>query len=618
MQPSDDEDFICVGSKPTVGISDDLLGVPHRRKRKRPRIPADLDEGPLQVVAILGSSQGPWAQTRVCPGSNENGLEYMMSVVFDKYSWPSDVWEPWLLWDEIGNGLYLLGMVVMHLWSKPSNDEPGDELSQSVCMRMMMQQYYKTQRRRDVSCFIEMPISAAAFLREPLLVMESAERPPATSQELSDVLAHHPNLIFHIAQADVALGTQLDNFERLDVDSLVRKWSAQFRIQGMNMEPIPWHLWGYLGSAMVLGLWTVDVLEVMARHHCPRRSRLGAPPDTVLRQWKKLHIGVLRLETFTRRACTVPSVPCSRAYLATSTSQSKVPKTQFVSVFPPAHIISALRVQRHLTSSAHLQANVDNVTHFTDPAHAKEIIAARTELGFPSHLALQRAKLKLTAACQWWAREQLKTSKNKLWITLNPDASPQGLEIFGVAEKIIRNAHRTECEWRYAPLCHLGQGHLGAVDKHMCLHHYLFLKAGPTGKGMLEFSGCIRGIFSDQGNERVMGKLKNNIKEYLSAGQLKEKPNAATVDQAANVLFFNALEGPGTQHIEDLILRTVLFRMPGYPTFLVFLFTTDAQLRLSLKMLVFFLLLILQKIFSFSSFFLLDTCLCICELQDFI
>ena len=57
MQPSDDEDFICVGSKPTVGISDDLLGVPHRRKRKRPRIPADLDEGPLQVVAILGSSR---------------------------------------------------------------------------------------------------------------------------------------------------------------------------------------------------------------------------------------------------------------------------------------------------------------------------------------------------------------------------------------------------------------------------------------------------------------------------------------------------------------------------------------------------------------------------------
>ena len=174
----------------------------------------------------------------------------------------------------------------------------------------------------------------------------------------------------------------------------------------------------------------------------------------------------------------------------------------------------------------------------------------------PNRKTLDRARVKFDAAVEMHFRKHNHAHQGKVWRWLTYDASPQGREVFAAMEFVTHDQNQQTSHQNKLPLVSLGQGHFAMVDKHMCLHHFIFLRAGPSQSGMVHYMRSVRGCISDLGQEVGLADAPNFMDAYLRG--------SACADDAAKAkgtfLFPYALTLPGPSHMLDWILKRVTSR----------------------------------------------------------
>ena len=136
----------------------------------------------------------------------------------------------------------------------------------------------------------------------------------------------------------------------------------------------------------------------------------------------------------------------------------------------------------------------------------------------------------------------------------NPDASPQGREIYVCKIWEVESGQYSNSEKIIAPAQTLAHSHAGTMDRAMCSLHTAFLMTGPTDDGMRYFGASFAGIVAD------LADISNRDIPDLTEVYLKGHTPERLSEVAGTFFYSNALSVYDPSHLQDWVLYQTLVR----------------------------------------------------------
>ncbi len=332
--------------------------------------------------------------------------------------------------------------------------------------------------------------------------------------------------------------------------------------RGQRGQCHAWRVWSPLGLCIVHGQCPVQLSAVLQRAD----QRAWRPPVHPPRAVRRAYLAWVKEHGLAVR-------PASAASAASAQGEPPIRSRHGCIVkYRPDHLVQALRCTRHLRSQGN-RAFVGDVLGFVFGAgHVASALRQYLEaesVDVPPRTTLLRARPRLdVAAMGLWRQWYLDNGPVFRYVAF--DASPQrsGLEVFGAAERVgCRSAVDGEAArvrgsavvQRRLPLVSLGQGRASRADKAQAHMHQTFLDYGQSEFAFAASFRDVRQCLSDMGAEFGVGRVADIRAAYLSGDV------GVSDREAEGFLFPYALEVPGSQHINDLCLRSTLLVLPFWP-----------------------------------------------------
>ena len=509
---------------------------------------SDLVAGPLQVVAVCGSSDGHHATDlpRHCGRLCRNLLVRERSALdMTPYK------ESCVQWQR--SQPKFLGFVLMHRWHFVSSPGRREFPFVSVDFQRAVHAMTIPPNKKSRYAIVDYPILEAAFASTPLELsgeLVASWKGPIASQVCCEAVdnlivnpverLHHPDYRDYEGRV---IGTPINS------RTLFGRWRQKYDLNDEHLMPFPVFWFGPLAEVMVQGAWRLACSFISKRK---RASLLPAcSPGRLC-----LHAYWLSFPTEPADLDVVDEGVDGG--VGVTITKRVVGRSQRFSKYDLGHVINALRATRHLRSVGCLKDTAHDMFHFGFPNRHEELSNQFDEdVDCPGMNTLLRARVRLdAAACMHHRREVQSFCKDVDWIYLAFDASPQGLEVFAGRQRVIRNLVYTLPMDSKLPLTTLSHGRAGTIDKDLAVHHIVFLIAGPSVKTMERYCCSVRCVLSDLGVEWEVGETPNFMVPYLTN---RTDPN--TLDKCRGTYLFPfAIRVPGPQHLWDWICKEVVLR----------------------------------------------------------
>jgi hypothetical protein len=342
---------------------------------------------------------------------------------------------------------------------------------------------------------------------------------------------------------------------------LMEHFASKYHLH--QADPIPWKVWGPLGTLMVNGEWPLDI----------RMVRLGGNNG---------HIGILpqappakRIAKFIRTQptpmnanlhpsqCSLPSPAPDGEDVVVRNKNS----TGFIQRFSAAHLISCVRGTRTLAAVQSLPAAMQDIGGIY-PRNIQELLEqTRNSVTFeiPQGRTLERARIDLDLAAMLARRatNHELSLKGDVVRKLNFDASRQhGSEIYVAIEETVVNGNIAESECRCMPISGLQHGHVNAIDKSMELLHKIYLESGPAMVDVRMYCNQVTICHTDDGTEGAVNDCFDVLDHYM-AGNTSPTAEELTACRTG-FLFPNAIRSLAWNHIFDGAMRRALLSLDFY------------------------------------------------------
>ena len=246
------------------------------------------EDGPPELVAILGHDEGRWSSAFQLR-RNEPALNYL-DMMRAKHSLG-----PSLAGHARTTAWHLLGFVIMSSW------RVADPISTQFTVAAAPHNISSRDLLHGMS-YGSSPTKPKAILEYPILVSASLSSPQPLPpfpnlDSLHDSLdsATFAHMIWGLV-SDAS--TEIVDFSEAEprttsAPSLLKKWQHRFRIAAAPTGVPPflgWRVWRALGEVMVRGMWQTDVIKLGERFSGKDalRLRAGQPPQKLLLQFLKI------------------------------------------------------------------------------------------------------------------------------------------------------------------------------------------------------------------------------------------------------------------------------------------------------------------------------------------
>ena len=207
-----------------------------------------------------------------------------------------------------------------------------------------------------------------------------------------------------------------------------------------------------------------------------------------------------------------------------------------------------------LRNSAQAVANIKHTLDFALPDISSDILGdLEKKIKVPSRWTFGRSMCKLDWAAMQHTRT-LNARAEPVVRYINPDASPQGREIYVMKLWEDRNRNYKEAVAEIAPICTLSHGHGSTADKGMTIHHVAFLLGGPTIPGMRKWGREVFGYIGDLGD--IKSRTVPDMCEIYVRGESPERWAACK----GTAFMPNAMPIAGPSHLCDWVLFQTLVR----------------------------------------------------------